>query len=439
MDRVQRLIALLALCLWAIPAHAVYVQAGEKQWWAQGYPNNLFSSSGAAVEWYINTYSPGWISGSVTATNEAYVYYRIRHPSNAAAYADVRIDRGCSAASGTTAVAGKPACYVVRESCPTGHTLAGNTCEPPSCPSKGTVEGDSDNAVQSSGKSPGSSVCIGGCEWTGGGAVPSGCLNGKCYTFGPFTSTGGSCTGEGASGESTPAPETEAKCASKGMGSITINGTTTCVPNSNSESTKETSETKTDSGGTTKTSKKSTTKCEGSKCTTTTEETTTGSGGASSTKTTTTEEPKQDYCQKNPTALECKEEPESKWGGSCVGGFSCDGDAVQCAMAREQYSRNCALIDDKSSPVVQLATTATGAAMPTGHPGLTPIEFNVNSSSINQANPYGTACPDDIHFSVAGHQLNIPLSDICPYLRALGYTLVAVSLWVAFKTVSGAL
>ncbi|MFC4158450.1 virulence factor TspB C-terminal domain-related protein [Chitinimonas lacunae] len=48
-----------------------------------------------------------------------------------------------------------------------------------------------------------------------------------------------------------------------------------------------------------------------------------------------------DFCKKNPESIACK---KSEFGGSC-GSFSCKGDAILCAMAKEQHKRNCEMFE----------------------------------------------------------------------------------------------
>jgi hypothetical protein len=209
------------------------------------------------------------------------------------------------------------------------------------------------------------------------------------------------------------------------------------VPNSSSESEKETSETKTDDTGITKTDKKTNTKCEGAKCTTTTEETTTGPGGSSTTKTTTTEEPKQDYCQKNPKALECKaDNEESSWGGSCESQFVCDGDAVQCAQAQAAWLTTCSLRTDRANSTVLAGNAAIDGTDRAG------IEASLGKnqttafslSSLISSNPvFGATggCPGDSSVSVAGVSVTVPFSSLCGMFNQIGIALQGLAYLVA--------
>jgi len=47
-----------------------------------------------------------------------------------------------------------------------------------------------------------------------------------------------------------------------------------------------------------------------------------------------------DFCKENPKLDSCK---SSSFQGSCSASFQCQGDAIQCAMAREQHVRGCQL------------------------------------------------------------------------------------------------
>lgn len=108
-----------------------------------------------------------------------------------------------------------------------------------------------------------------------------------------------------------------------------------------------------DNGDGTKTNSKTEVKCENGKCQVTTSSTTTNTstGGTVNSSSTTTTVDKADYCSKNKTAGACKdekgeEEGKGKFGGSCSAGFTCEGDALQCAIAKEQHKRNCETSDD---------------------------------------------------------------------------------------------
>lgn len=215
------------------------------------------------------------------------------------------------------------------------------------CPPPGTTEGDSSNAYTTNSRVPANNLCIGSCSWSAGGVVPSVCANGKCYYYGPFTSNGTSCTGEGgapAPEESDPAPPDDAQCVAKGQCPGTINGTKVCVPCSSKEGTTSesgsTSSEGTDSSGaptggtgSTNTTKETTANCTNGSCNTTTTTTVTNPDGSTTTTTETESKPQSDFCKANPGHIVCKGSEEGTFGGSCSSGFQCSGDAVQCAQA----------------------------------------------------------------------------------------------------------
>lgn len=278
-----------------------------------------------------------------------------------------------------------------------------------------------------SGGTPGSlSACYGGCSISGdfGG---QGSAN-SWWLFGPFASSGGNCEpadGSGSNVEEPPVPCPKGQCPG------TVNGTAVCVA-CFSTSSPEGTTTKTNPDGTITTTTRETT-CTGADCTTTTTTTTRDAGGVVvGTPTTETEKERTDsFCEENPQSPLCK---DSSFGGACGAGFSCDGDAVQCAIAREQHVRNCRLFDE-ATPLSTIGTeAATGEAQPVGHPGLTPAEIDM-SNRIDQSNPYGGSCPGDLPVTLMGTTHMIPLSGACTPLTVMGYIAVAISLLVAARIV----
>lgn len=323
------------------------------------------------------------------------------------------------------------------------------------CPSAGTVEGTADNSVYAA-SSLSSTICLGegtqGCVWRPAGIASSGCLNGKCYMTGPFVATGASCnpssTVPGAPQSVASAPDTDANCVAQGKCPGTVNGTTVCVPCSSKTQESSTSSssaassaasgtspsTSSESGTTT-----SKTECSGSQCTTTTKTTSTKSDGSTQETSSTRTEPQADYCAENPKAPVCEGEDESQWGGACAGGFTCKGDAVQCAQAQAGYDLSCAAKTDPNNPTVMAGNAAINAGdRPPGHPALEPEMFDVQGS-LDVTNPFGSSCPSDIQISVIGTSVAIPLSGACDVLRVLGFVAVAFSLLGAGRLVVGAL
>jgi len=136
-----------------------------------------------------------------------------------------------------------------------------------------------------------------------------------------------------------------------------------------------------------------------------------------------------DFCKENPTLDSCK---TGSFVGSCTANFKCEGDAVQCAMAREQHVRNCALFETKS-PESELYESNKGKQgnQTEDLPG---NELFNMSGRIDTSNALGGgSCITDLTIEVASSSITIPMSRVCPYLGMLGNVLVAVAMLLAMR------
>lgn len=184
-----------------------------------------------------------------------------------------------------------------------------------------------------------------------------------------------------------------------------------------------------------------TTTCSDGKCTTTTTKagSTDGGAGAGGTSTSDVEtktESQADYCKDNPAQPICKQDGDSFFGGSC-GAFSCDGDAVQCAIAREQHQRNCQLFEDRT-PMTEIGEGAAGAGnRPSDHPGNNPDDIDVGArmAGVARENPFGDGCPRDFDLAVMGNVVTVPLSNACDVLKLMGEIAVAFAFIAAARIV----
>lgn len=306
-----------------------------------------------------------------------------------------------------------------------------------------------------SGEYPGyGGYCMGGCSYALYGYEGYDAKSGKSLAKGTMKPTGSTCTTASdvvtndskvntqvpstSPGASSPDPSS---CVNGGvpytgtvMGkTVTVCGSPTKSSTTDTTSTSNSGSTTTNSGGTQSTtnstatgSTSKTTTCSNGQCTTTTNTTTTTgggsgtSGGTSTTGTETKTQPQADYCKDNPNQPICKD-TNSSFGGTC-GAFTCDGDAVQCAMAREQHQRNCALFDIKT-PISEAGDrAAVGGDRPSDHPGANPdfIDIGGRMNGVGRVNPYGDGCPRDIDLNVMGNTVAIPLSGACDLLKLLG-------------------
>lgn len=128
-------------------------------------------------------------------------------------------------------------------------------------------------------------------------------------------------------------------------------------------------------------------------------------------------------------------EDGSGFGGSCMSGFACEGDAIQCAIAKEQYARNCKLFDDTSAESDLYNANKGKTGNQTGDlPGNETISL---SGRIDTSDPLGGGgCIGDLSVTVWGHGVSLPLSNLCQYLAMLGNILVAVSMLMAARIVT---
>lgn len=254
-------------------------------------------------------------------------------------------------------------------------------------------------------------------------------------------------------GDSTPVPPDEdARACKAGLCPGIVNGTKVCAPCAESE-TDGTTQTKTD-GSKDKTS----TKCVDGLCTTTTEAF--DPAGVKTGETVTTES-LGSYCSRYPLSGHCAGvtnngggagkvgynteggggdgtcEGEdcgdgSAWGGSCASQFTCDGDAVQCAIAQDQHIRHCAMFDDANELSDVGNPAMDGNLRPDGHPFEAPGEVSMDFGAvIDQTDLIGAACPADYVFPYGGGSLSIPFSRYCSELAMLGNLLVGVAMLAA--------
>ena len=235
----------------------------------------------------------------------------------------------------------------------------------------------------------------------------------------------------------------EEKCKNGYSGQV--NGITLCVnkvPDSGVGD--ETKETQSDDGTDTKKVKtEKNTTCTNGVCTTVTTVTTTITNNASgvsntTTQTSTTTEGKGTFCEENPSFKLCKdgEEDGSSFGGSCGGGFTCEGDAIQCAIAQEQHRRACKLFDDTSEESQLYQSNKGKEGNQTGNlPGNETINM-AGRIDTSDALGAGSAGVSDLNVTVWGRSITLPFSMLNPYLEALGQVLLAVSFLIALRIVA---
>ncbi|MEK7882964.1 virulence factor TspB C-terminal domain-related protein [Methyloversatilis sp. NSM2] len=161
--------------------------------------------------------------------------------------------------------------------------------------------------------------------------------------------------------------------------------------------------------------------------TTTTSTTKTDANGTTTTEEGKTEkkESQESFCKENPTVAFCK---NGKWGGGCDA-FTCEGDAVQCAIAREIHQRNC----DMNAPnEYSNAAEKVGTGTETGEQYLQTekeregLDVQGKFASEVRASPIAAACPAPRVVPLpGGNSLEISFEKPCEVASQLGAFVVA--------------
>ncbi|WP_374676443.1 virulence factor TspB C-terminal domain-related protein [Ideonella sp.] len=345
--------------------------------------------------------------------------------------------------------------------CAPGYMPAdGIGCTNHSCPSAGTmIPGTADKTfISTDSTDSGFMGCYNGCLVSGAFGMLSMSDPPQHMIAGPLMHTGQQCNGAAEGGTMPRLPSgSEAPSCPPPKCPGSVNGTQVCVECS-THNTGELTKPNPDqnSGG-----KLEETECSGGVCTTTScdvdgagnvtncTETTTGSGGnnpgagnGSGNGDGTgdgTGDSIEDFCSEHPDTAMCKGE-DGSFSGSCVGAFSCEGDAVQCAIAREQHIRNCEMFE-KDTDLSLAGKAALGKGdQPDGlHPYKSasdnPLDF---ATMIDRTDGLGGACPAGHSVTVAGQSITVLTGEMCDSLAMLGQLVVAVgallSVFIVFRT-----
>jgi hypothetical protein len=306
----------------------------------------------------------------------------------------------------------------------TGPGNVGGSCRESTdadCPSAGTDVGGADKVLP---RQPGGGSCVGGCVIRGSGSVTSG---GQSVSYGPYQSTGKACS---SSNSTSPVTGTAAGCAKQGMGSGQVNGTTVCVPATSTSTTKTSSTTSTSASGVSSGSQTTTETTDNHDGSTTTTTTTTRSDGSSRTTTTTGPTPAPGSASGSGPAASGSQ--SSSFGGTCATTFACDGDAVQCAIAKDQHQRNCSFFEPTGPEVDRFTNARTEGDSPPWSPtnvanvDSTTIDF---ASGIKTDKHFGSGCVEDqvVPITTFHTAVIIRWSDWCSQMQMIGKLMLAVS------------
>lgn len=371
-----------------------------------------------------------------------------------------------------------------RGSCPDNSTKAGSSC---TC-NTGYVESGGRCVVKQSNSCEGLSAFCQGLKGEKivlegkGSATPPGCASdsqrpncaqgcageaggfdisykngyGDQLTSQEYTLTGGTCT-------LPPPSDVPAKKDSECAGAVgEVNGVRVCVPSKSSSGDKSSKETKNSDGTTTTTETKTT--CDKGVCTTTTTTTNKdGSGSTTSSSSSSSSVSQSTYCatnkssqvcastngDKNPdpkdgtkkdsecTGDDCKEKP-NKFEGSCAGGFTCQGDAINCAIAKDQYQRSCSM-NDTDNPFYKLFQSDPNKDKTGAVTDKLPGNKNINIGDyIKDRDDFiaGGSCPADRTIDGPNWSVSIPYSKLCPYLEMMGNVVVICASIVAARIIT---
>ena len=230
----------------------------------------------------------------------------------------------------------------------------------------------------------------------------------------------------------------------------TYNGTKVCLPPKSSSGV--TSTEKTNNGDGTTTESKTSVTCANGKCTVTTEKITknneTKNVVNNVTSTTTVGQP--EYCAKNPAAGVCQEkkpsdkEPQipgtgtgtgsgngegegegSEFGGSCDSGFTCTGDAIQCAIAKSQHQDSCKLFAPAPAGSVPDGTEEGSAQDLQNKAHVINVQTDLDYSGLG----WNRSCPadEDFDIGIAGAKMTIPYSKLCVVLSPMSDITLAIT------------
>lgn len=292
-----------------------------------------------------------------------------------------------------------------------------------------------------------STGCVGGCKVyvAEGTCGHNNAGQQGCFYVGTFG--GEQCT---VAPNTEPQNSPEYDCIKQGKSYGTVNGTVSCVakgsPGSAPVTTTETKKkTENSPDGTKETTKEIKRNADGTVTTITTIVNNNGSP-------TTTEktEPQSSFCEDNPNSKICKDDEKSSFTGSCEVGFSCDGDAIQCAIAKKQHSIKCEY-DNDIKDIKLLSATQKGEKLLKGDFDLDVQSFidgtgdskrtvNLSTQIKESGNAHFSGDGiQDLTFTVMSKTITLPLSNYNKYLEYMGSILLALSYFAAFRIVMGSI
>lgn len=169
-------------------------------------------------------------------------------------------------------------------------------------------------------------------------------------------------------------------------------------------------------------------------------ETSTSPDGSTVSKTQT----KGQYCAENPNAQLCNGDgtgSKNSFNGNCkpdgTAEVVCDGDAIQCAIAKQSAEINCKFQPDQLSiDAFNVAKLEGDSHSPANVANRTVIDI---PTALDDSTPFSATCPEDMFFTLAGHQIRLPISNWCPYLAWVGNVFLALAYLYGARALIGSL
>lgn len=456
---------LVVLLLWlrlvssadAAPGDFWLVSLPAHSFWAGPFSTGLAADEAAAAE--QNAYYSGsaslqmdWTTGcgnSTTGSHTVYGNNQTRVNASLGCFNNGHLAQKMSCTSGQEAYWNGTTAACRAGTCPSGYHLEGSTCvvDEPVCTPE-TISGPGWYDMGTTPVNPPNAVCVGGCMAIfSGSSIAGRSLVGGIYHYfapGQYDRINLTCSsGAGLPGTVSAIP---ADTCGAGQAMGEVNGKTVCVDQTGdpvdpvgtpATSTTTTTETPTTPPTEANPADQSgdgtvvTTRPDGTSVTTTTTTNPT-TGVRTITQTETPPDPVSAFCEENPTSPICTDE-ESSWGGTCAA-FSCEGDAIQCAIAREQHTRNCTLFDTPTA--LSDLGNAGVAGTDSGTTGNPAAESNREvvpfASTLDQTRWLSAAsCPAPVSITIMGSPVSFDFSDMCDLLQTIGSVGVAVALIAA--------
>lgn len=428
MIRMLKIIVLFMTLAFSVSSFADSYPASKK-WYVSAASNGLHDDSGTACrvrgEQLYNagaTRLYSWSVGNLTSTsaNCYWIYQQLSNNATTPANAGMGIQYTCPAGAtlnGTTCT----------DACISPQKLINGSCQLDNCSAlKGAMQEYTlaANTLDD--------VCMDGCT-----------LSPDVGVCGQFSSTH-QCqyvayyTGQTCSQPNpTPVLDTpEFNCIKQGKTYGTVNGNVVCLtagttgtpPVTTTSGNTKTTSTKDAAGNTTGTSTTTTTTtCTNNSCNTTI----TNPDGTK----TENQQDKQSFCEENPNTKICQQQEESNFGGAC-GAFQCDGDAVQCAIAKKQHQDRCDdLVEDSTS---QLGGNIIDGITSTNNPLATENATEVNvATTVNGAALLPKTGLSNVSMPLGGHTVVLPFSKLNAGLELVGKFVLAISYLISAMIIFG--